>query len=110
MFSPAGSATLIVVSTFSASAALPYEHLELATAGLRAELRRQLLAADVQAMPRWETFTVTGSIEFTDLRGRLWYQYRAAVEAERPEYCNGTWWCVAARLDRGLVAACADAL
>ena len=84
MFSPAESATLIVVSTFSASAALPYEHLELATAGLRAELRRQLLAADVQAMPRWETFTVTGSIEFTDPCGRLWYQYRAAVESRTP--------------------------
>jgi hypothetical protein len=68
------------VPTFSASAALPYEHLERATAGLRAELRRQLLAADVHAMPRWDTFTVTGPREFADLRGNTWYEYRATVE------------------------------
>lgn len=37
---------------FTATAALPYEHLERATAGLRAELRWKLLAADVHKMPR----------------------------------------------------------
>ncbi len=68
---------------FKATAALPYEHLERATAGLRAELRRQLLAADVHAMPRWDTFTVTGPTDFTDLRGRTWYEYRATVESRR---------------------------
>ncbi len=72
------------VPTFSASAALPYEHLQRATAALRAELRRQLLAADVHAMPRWDTFTVTGPTEFTDLRGRSWYEYRATVESRTP--------------------------
>ncbi len=70
--------------TFTATAALPYEHLERATAGLRAELRRQLLAADVHAMPRWETFAVTGPREFTDLRGRTWHEYRASVESRSP--------------------------
>jgi hypothetical protein len=64
--------------------ALPYEHLERATAGLGAELRRQLLAADVHEMPAWETFDVTGPSEFRDLRGRTWYEYRATVEARRP--------------------------
>jgi hypothetical protein len=54
---------------FTATAADPYERLERATAGLRAELRRQLLAADVPEMPRWETLAVTGPKEFTDLRG-----------------------------------------
>jgi hypothetical protein len=68
----------------SRRAALPYEHLERATAGLRAELRRQLLAADVHQMPVWETFDVTGPSEFTDLRGRTWYEYRATVESRRP--------------------------
>ena len=47
---------------FTATAALPYEHLERATAGLRAELRRQLLAADVHEMPVWETFVVEGPV------------------------------------------------
>jgi hypothetical protein len=65
-------------------AALPYEHLERATAELRAELRRQLLAADVHEMPKWETFVVTGPTEFTDLRGRTWFEYRATVESRRP--------------------------
>jgi hypothetical protein len=69
---------------FSATAALPYEHLERATAGLRAELRRRLLAADVHDLPKWETFDVTGPSAFTDLRGRTWYEYRATVESRGP--------------------------
>jgi hypothetical protein len=86
----AGSASLTVVSTFSASAALPYEHVERATAGLRAELRRQVLTADVLATPRWDTFTVTGPREFTDLRGRAWYENRATVEGRRPSSSTTT--------------------
>jgi hypothetical protein len=82
--SRAGSATLAVVSTFSATTALPYEHLDRATAGLRAELRQRLLQADVHETPMWDTFEVTGPHEFTDLRGRTWYEYRAAVESRRP--------------------------
>jgi hypothetical protein len=69
---------------FTATAALPYEHLERATAGLRAELQRQLLAADVHEMPAWDTFAVTGPVELTDLRGRTWFQYRATVESQGP--------------------------
>jgi hypothetical protein len=72
------------VPKFSASTALPYEHLERATAELGTELRRHMLAADVHAMPRWETFSVTGPREFTDLRGRTWYEYRATVESRPP--------------------------
>ncbi len=64
-------------------AALPYEHLERATAGPRAELRQQLLAADVHEIPKWQTSDVTGPTEFTDLRGRTWYAYRATVEGRR---------------------------
>jgi hypothetical protein len=76
---PSRSVSLAVVSAFTATAALPYEHLERATAGLRAELR-QVLAADVHAVPQWETLTVTGPQEFTDLRGRVWYEYRATMD------------------------------
>jgi hypothetical protein len=67
--------------TFRATRVLPYEHVDRATAGLRAELRRQLLKANVYEMPMWETLTVTGPHEFTDLRGRTWYEYRATVES-----------------------------
>jgi hypothetical protein len=60
----ARSATLASVSTFTASTALPYEHLERATAGLRAELRQKLLHADVHQMPMWETFEAAGPRQF----------------------------------------------
>jgi hypothetical protein len=70
--------------TFTATTALPYEHLERATAGLRAELRQRLLQADVHQMPLWDTFTVSGPHEFTDMRGRQWFEYRATVESKGP--------------------------
>ena len=69
---------------FTATAALRYEHLDWATGGLRAELRRQLLAAGVDEIPVWDTFVVTGPLVFEDLRGRAWYEYRASVEAREP--------------------------
>jgi hypothetical protein len=72
------------MSTFTASTAPPYEHLERATAGLRAELRQKLLHADVHQMPMWETFEVTGPDKFTDLRGRRWFEYRATVDSRGP--------------------------
>src|SRR4051812_37716749 len=72
--SPAWSATLMVVSTFTATTALPYEHLDRATAGLRAELRRQLAAGD---LADWSTFRVTGPTEVADGRGRPWFEYGA---------------------------------
>jgi hypothetical protein len=65
--------------TVAASTALPYQHLERATAGLRAELRQKLLAGEVHQMPEWDTFTVTGPRQFTDLRGRTWVQAESGV-------------------------------
>ena len=75
---------------FNATTALPYDNRERATAGLRAELRRQLLVADVHEMQQWETFVVTGPHEFADLRGRIWYEYRASVESRRPFHRSTT--------------------
>ena len=69
---------------FSAVTALPYEHLERATASLGAELRQRLLQADVHQMPMWDTFTVTGPHKFIDLRGRAWFEYRGSVESRGP--------------------------
>jgi hypothetical protein len=69
-----------LVSTFSAVAALPYEHLDRATAGLRAELRRQILAADVHAMPQRETFDATDRLSSPTCAGRTLYEDRATVE------------------------------
>jgi hypothetical protein len=64
---------------FTATTALPYPHLERATAGLHAELRHQLLATGQQ--PDWSTLAVTGPTEVADHRRRVWFEYTASVEA-----------------------------
>ena len=58
-------------------AALPYEHVERATAGLRGRL--QLMAADDGAVPDWSTLTVTGPTTSLDARGRTWFESTATV-------------------------------
>jgi hypothetical protein len=70
--------------TFTATTALPYPHLERATAGLRGALRQQLLAAGVMAVPDWSTLTVTGPQEFADERGQLWFGHRATLDGQAP--------------------------
>jgi hypothetical protein len=66
--------------TFTATTALPYPHLERATAGLRAELRRQMAAAGILEPPRWDTLMVTGPVETTGRHGSAWFEYRATVQ------------------------------
>jgi hypothetical protein len=43
-----------------------------------------LLAADVHELLVWETFTVSGPRQSPDLRGRVWFEYRASVESRGP--------------------------
>ena len=45
--------------TFTATAVLPYDNLERATAGLRGRLRL-IIAGDPDALPDWATLVVTG--------------------------------------------------
>lgn len=67
--------------TYRATTALPYEHLERATAGLRAELRHQVLAAEgAGAQPDWSTLEVTGPVLRPDSRGTVWFEYAATVD------------------------------
>lgn len=61
----------------TATTALPYPHLERATAGLRAELRHQLGAGE---LADWSTLEVTGPSKVPDARGRVWFEYSATVE------------------------------
>ena len=79
---PARSATLTVVSTFSASAALPYDDLDRATGSLRDELRHAL--ASVDEVPDWSTLEVKGPTEVKGASGRTWYRWTATVESQRP--------------------------
>src|SRR4051794_4985178 len=74
--------------TLMAMTALPYPHLDRATAALRAELRHQLLAADPHQLPDWHTLEVAGPIETTDVRGRISLEYRASVQCRAPMWCR----------------------
>ncbi len=75
--------------TYRAVTALPYEHHERATAGLRAELRHQVLAeAGADALPDWTTLTVTGAARQPDARGNAWWVYTATVTLWPAARCN----------------------
>lgn len=65
--------------TYRAAAALPYDNLERATAGLRGQLR--LMAAIDGATPDWSTLALEGPVETQGLHGRTWYEWAATVEA-----------------------------
>jgi hypothetical protein len=75
------SATLTVVHTVSATTSLPYEHVERATAGLRAKLRYKLL--DLGTAPDWSTLKVSGPVTTIDGMGRPWFEYRVRAEPRR---------------------------
>ncbi len=65
------------VPLYAATTALPYPHLQRATAALRAELRRR--AAEDGELPDWDTLAVTCLEETRDGRGPTWFEYRAEV-------------------------------
>ena len=67
--------------TFSATAALPYDHLERATAGLRGRLRLMITDDTCAASPDWDTLVVTGPTTSQDARGRTWFEWIGTVEA-----------------------------
>ncbi|MGY1633056.1 hypothetical protein ACI784_15245 [Geodermatophilus sp. SYSU D01186] len=69
---------------FTATTALPYEHLDRATAGLRAMLRVPLLADDI-ALPDWSTLQANGPVARIDSKGRAWYEYAATVKSYQVE-------------------------
>lgn len=66
------------MTTYTASTALPYEHLERATAGLRGQLRLQLVDDGVE-LPDWSALEVAGPVTSTDGLGRVWYEYAGTV-------------------------------
>jgi hypothetical protein len=71
------------LTTYLASAVLPYQHRAGAMAGLRAELRHQITGRETVEVPDWGTLDVTGPVECADARGRVWFEYRATVETRR---------------------------
>ncbi len=75
---------------FTATAVLPYDNLERATAGLRGRLRLMALDHGLDASPDWSTLVVTGPTATKDARGNTWFEYRATVESRRPFDCART--------------------
>lgn len=69
--------------TFTATTALPYPHLERATAAMRAELRHRLADGGVREAPDWTRLAVEGPVEFTDNNGNTWFGYRATLETSQ---------------------------
>jgi hypothetical protein len=67
---------------YRAAAALPYDDLQRATAGLRGQLRIMTLADDVT--PDWSTLTVEGPTETPGWHGRVWFEWTATVRARGP--------------------------
>jgi hypothetical protein len=68
--------------TFRATAALPFDNLDQATAGLRGRL--QLMVADCgrELMPDWKTLLVTGPTTTKDVRGNTWFEWAATMQAK----------------------------
>jgi hypothetical protein len=67
------------VHTVPATTPLPYEHVDRATAGLRAKVHYQLL--DLGAAPDWSTLEIRGPVTTLDRMVRPWFEYRG-VRAE----------------------------
>lgn len=65
-----------VSSSYEASTALPYPHLEWASAGLRAGLRHRLPTDEVAD---WTMLEILGPTETTDGLGRTRFEYRATM-------------------------------
>lgn len=63
----------------TATTALPYPHLERATAGLRGQLRLGLAHGE---LADWSTLVVTGPTPATDTLGRRWFEYQGTVSSD----------------------------
>ena len=64
------------VPSYSTATALPYPHLDRATAGLRAMQRAQLAAGDLADRA---ALVATSPVQVPDARERVWHEYRAEV-------------------------------
>ncbi|MCU1616971.1 MAG: hypothetical protein JWO98_4511 [Frankiales bacterium] len=56
---------------------MPSADLYRAAGALRANLRGQLAAEEIA---HWDSLEVTGPTKSTDLRGRTWFRFEAAVK------------------------------
>jgi hypothetical protein len=84
------------VATYRAETALPYEHTQRATAGLRAELRHQVLSEGPGVLPDWSTLEVTVPVELDGPSGRTWYRWWPPSKrgaSTGPRRTEGLLWC-----------------
>ncbi len=66
--------------TYTAATALPYPHLERATARLRVQLTARLRQAGSAKPSDWVGLEVTGPEESPDCYGRPWFWYRGTLQ------------------------------
>jgi len=71
---------LLGMETYEATVALPMAHVMAATAGLRGDLRRQIIGEETLVLADWTTFQVCGPAEEFDADGGVVYRYRATVQ------------------------------
>lgn len=65
---------------YEATVTLPMAHVMAATAGLRGDLRRQIIGEETLVLADWTTFQVTAPVEEFDAEGDVVYRYRATVQ------------------------------
>ncbi len=66
---------------FTATAALPYDNLKQATAGLRGRLRLMITDYSPDACPDWATLMISRPATMKDAWGNTWFEWTAVVEA-----------------------------
>lgn len=68
------------METYGATVVMPMPHIMAATAALRGDLRRQILAEDTLVLADWHTFQVNAPVETFDADGVIVYRYSATVQ------------------------------
>lgn len=67
---------------YEAAVTLPMAHVMAATARLRGDLRRRIVADGGLVLPDWTTLRVAPPVEMFDADGAVVYEYRATVECD----------------------------
>lgn len=64
---------------YTAATALPYEHLERATAIIRRQIAQQIALNGLERPPEWSHLKITGPTEERDFYGRPWFWYSGTM-------------------------------
>lgn len=85
---PLPAASALTAMTVAATVAVPYPHLEPATARLQMRLREQLAGRGLTGPADWNGLVVTGPRESADSYGRPWFWYRRTLQLDPADLLN----------------------